>query len=189
MFFGFKEFVNPHDLFALTNLNSDDLADIIAKKKFLGFQAFRDTDKLQTSFQAIIDNPIFAKHIDDGKVASLITLIDALRVLNENIKHRKNLYKDTSEVSDELLFVKGQEINPANPSDSYLLLKTIDEEKGVVIDSAHFAKYRESYLLKYFKVPEDQVFVLMLLYQDIFKAVDEVIDNWDKMILLNPSNI
>jgi len=189
LFYGYKGFINPHDLFELLDLSGDQLVNIFKEKKFLGFQLFRDTDKLQTSFQVIVENPIFAKYIDDGKVASLITLINALHLLNENVKKRRDLFTKTNETVSDYTVVNGQTMNPANPPDSFILLKKADKEKGIVIDSGNFAKYRQEELLTLFVVPEDQAFVLMLLYKEIFEAVEKVIENWDQSIMLNPALI
>jgi hypothetical protein len=189
LFYGYKGFINPHDLFELLELSGDQLANLFKEKKFLGFQLFRDTDKLQTSFQAIIDNPIFAKHIDDGKVASLLTLINSLYLLNENIKNRRDLFTQTKETAGEYTVVSGQTMNPGNPPDSFMLLKNVDAEKGMVVDSGNFAKYRQAQLLSFFVVPEDQAFVLMLLYKEVFEAMENVIEHWDRSIMLNPALI
>jgi hypothetical protein len=189
LFYGYKSFITPHDLFALLDLNNDEFLKLIKGKEFLGFQLFRDTEKLQISFQAIIDNPIFAKHIDDGKVASLITLINALYLFNENIKNRRDLFKKTTKVASEFRVVNGHSMNNANPPNSVMLIKKIDDEKGVVMDAGEFPKYRQDNLLHYFMVSDKEVSVLVLLYEDIFRAIEEVIKNWDGSITLDPSMI
>lgn len=150
LFYGYKDFISPRDLFALLDLEESELNDLIRDKKFLGFQLFRDTASLQNSFQQIIDNPIFARHIDDEKVASLITLIDALALFNENIKNRKGFLLATGERNNDFMLVNGKVLNPANPDDSFMLLQKVNGDNGIVRDSGQFPKYRQNDLLKYF---------------------------------------
>lgn len=85
----------------------------------MGFQLFRDTEKLQSSFQAIIDNPIFAKHIDDARVASLVTLINALYLLNENIRNRREFFEKTEKTTYRFWVINGHEMNEDNPKHGF----------------------------------------------------------------------
>lgn len=187
LFYGYKDFVTPEDLFGLLELSDDELEKLIRSKNFLGFQLFKDSYVLQKSFQDVIDNPIFARHIDDEKVASLITLIEALRLFNENVKNRKDLFKPTGETEKGYQIIDGHLLDPDNPNNSFILAKILDEENSAVRDSGQFPRHREPELLKYFTVPEDQSFIMMLLYKDVFQAIDQVIENWGGSIMLNPA--
>lgn len=189
LFYGYKGFITPRDLFALVDLTEPELSELFKAREFMGFQLFKDTASLQDSFQAIVNHPIFAKHIDDDKVASLITLGNALYLLNENIANRRELFMKTDKKSTEFRAVEGTTIEAGNQPGKFLLLKTIDNEKGVVMDSGDFAKYRQPELLTFFRVPDDQVFVLVLLFRDVFSAVGDVIEKWGGSIMLNPALI
>lgn len=177
----------PRDLFTLVDLTEQELSELLSAGDFMGFQLFKNTESLQDSFQAIVNNPIFAKHIDDDKVAALIKLGNALYLLNENLANRRELFRKTEKTVSGFRTIEGTAVEAGNKPGKFLLLKTIDQEKGVVMDSGDFTRYRQADLLTFFKVAEDQVFVLVLLLKEVFSAVGAVIDQWGGSIVLDPA--
>lgn len=189
LFYGYKGFITPRDLFNLVDLTEQELSELLSADDFMGFQLFKNTESLQDSFQAIVNNPIFAKHIDDDKVAALIKLGNALYLLNENLANRRELFRKTEKTVSGFRTIEGTAVEAGNKPGKFLLLKTIDQEKGVVMDSGDFTRYRQADLLTFFKVAEGQVFVLVLLFKEVFSAVGAVINQWGGSIMLDPARI
>ena len=59
--------------------------------------------------------------------------------------------------STEYKLVRGKDLNPTNPSNGYILLKMIDNEKGVVISSGDFEEVDLKCLLNYYSINKKRI--------------------------------
>lgn len=128
----------------LFKIKQNEIITILKEKEFFGFQLFKISKETENYFNQVLENSFILSRLEDKHVLILIQLVNALKNLERSLLNLNNLYilKDKEELQKKYKVIKGTDINPDNITypNRYILLKQIDNEKGIVEDSGDFRK-------------------------------------------------
>ncbi len=167
------------DLFAaiqtFLNLSKEDLLANLKGKKILGFYLFKVFDeygnKIHNYINQALGSPYYNREI-------LNSLIDIYEWFAEYSKFRTNffskLFMETKEKEDDLFIIKGSNMTTDKLPNRYILMKRIDEEKGIVSNFGDFPIGVIPNLTNYFILNEN----ILDRYCDIIFLLISSINKW-----------
>ncbi len=111
----------------------------IQKRKFIGFQVFKNFDNNAQNFRNLLNQIITSNYYQRELSVILIQLIKWIESFNKFISLRTspNLFVNLNEETTEYFSIYGPDINPTN-KESYILLRKLNNEYGQVVDFGDF---------------------------------------------------
>lgn len=177
LLFGYKGKSAPEMLQLVTNLTNEEIEKNIKAQKLIGFQIFKNFQIHEKKFREIADSAISSVHQNREMARPLVELVswvsryDALN----SPRNKDTWFKEINESSIDYKIVPPSKMakNDDLPN-RYILLKKIDEEKGVVTDFGDFTYLqRIQSLLNYYELNEENVATLISIIRHFIDAVDD----------------
>ncbi len=138
------------------NLTKEDIAALISKRMFLGFQVFKQWGVNESNLLEIVDTSMGAHYNSEAMkaVVNIIKWLGGFDKLNSS-KTAQDLFSDRGEVSTQYTLISGIEMNKSNGKYPYryILLLKLDQQRGQVTDFGDFVeKHRVQKLLTMFEM-------------------------------------
>lgn len=152
-------------------MTHDELLKELFEKNLLGFQLFKDNDKNLQDFVSLYNNQVYLNFLGEKEKYSLAKIIlqfkDFISIINDH-----NIY-DKKETITNYDIINANQINENNPQNSYILLKKIDKQKGVVMDSGIFYKEQVPNLLYLYRIKSDAIEIVVEKILDLALEINE----------------
>jgi len=171
--------LNPESVKVICNLNERELAKMLTGCEYLGFQVKKNWESSIKDISEKIHNNQIINRMNADLLCIVISLLKSIHGFELFIRRVDYLSK-TEKQSREYRIISGTELNPIENNklpDRLILLKKIDEERGIVIDFGDFKKYQAVDLLNYYKIKNEFVNDLSELINDIIVSINEWISN------------
>lgn len=174
----------------MLSLDYEGIKDKIVKRRFLGFQVFKNFKKIELELTNILMNitasTYFKKEIGII-IVNLIKWINRFDKFN-SLRQSPDLFVSNGEKTDKYKTVFSQDINPKN-EEGYLLLEVIDDSRGRVIDSGQIQeKQKVDSMLNYFFINEKHSTLYVGLIHDFIQLIDKWISLTNDEFLIDNLN-
>ena len=157
------------------NLSKEDLSDNLKGKKILGFYLFKMFDEYESNIHNYINQALGSPYYNREILNSLI---DIYEWFAEYSKFRTNyfskLFTATKEKEQDLFIMKGSDKTTDKLPNRYILMKKIDEEKGIVCNFGDFPIGVIPNLTNYFTLNEN----VLDRYSEIIFLLISSINKW-----------
>lgn len=176
---GYEFQLNPKSVKNICELKKDDLKKIISEGEYLGFQVKKNWEYSIESVSEKIQNNQIINKMDSDLLCIIISFLQSIHSFELFIKRMEYLEK-TEEKADDYKIIYGSQLNPIENNkfpDRLILLKKIDDEKGVVTDFGDFKKYQAVDLLSYYRIKKECVDYLVEIINNIIVAISEWLSN------------
>lgn len=162
---------NANDYNLILHMTRDELLKELFEKELLGFQLFKDNNQNLHEFVSLYNNQVYLNFLGEKEKYSLAKILlqfkDFLRIINDHSIYNKK------EITTDYDIVNANQINENNPQNSYILLKKIDEQKRVVMDSGTFHKKQLSNLLYLYRIKSDAIETVIEKILDLALEINE----------------
>ncbi|HLO53139.1 MAG TPA: hypothetical protein VK169_02565 [Saprospiraceae bacterium] len=177
MLFGYKGKSAPELLQLVTYLTDEEIEKAIKSQKLIGFQVFKNFQVHERKFREIADIAISSVHQNKEMARPLVELVGwvaRFEALNSP-RNNDNWFKEIKETSKEYRVVHPSQMDKNdNLPNRYILLKTIDEEKGIVTDFGDFIyKPRIQKLINFYTIDENNLSTFVSIIRHFNNAVDD----------------
>lgn len=175
-----------YDYARLLNSNITDIINLISDDNFLGFEFYKNILLNINEFTNFFKDELETYFLSDKEKRILAKMIYALRNYKQIIL--SDQFLDFKQISSEYKVIDGKDLNPKNPSNTYLLLKALDAEKGQVISSGNFEGIDKSLLLNIYSVNDKMKNVYAKSLHDIISIINDWIRTTGNYFIYNLRN-
>jgi len=140
----------------LLKLDNKAVIEMVTHISPLGFQIFKDWGDTNKYFSDALQNPLALKVFNTKQLITLIQLLKAIQIFENNLKTEDN-FKFITDKSDKFKIAKGTDINFRNvilPNRWVLLEKTQKNDEHIVRDFGDFDQYFENKLISQYEITE-----------------------------------
>ncbi|MFB1100376.1 hypothetical protein [Terribacillus sp. JSM ZJ617] len=160
----------------LLSMEYSDIKDVLGKRRFLGFQVFKNFEKIEKELTTILMNITASAYFKKEIGVSIVNLIRWINRFDKfnSLRQSPDLFVTSGEKTDKYRVLFGPDINPQN-EEIYLLIKVIDDSHGQVTDSGQFQeKQKVDQMLDYVSMNKNYIEIYAgLLYEFI-----QLINKW-----------
>lgn len=186
IFNGYESAINLQEIWKMLSLSKEDIQKELYERKYLGFTVLKDWVIYKEKIEFIMNQPFFTQNAEPSYVSSLIKVAKCLEIM-ATVYSDNQLFTDTLESASNYKVINGQEMNPDNPKDEYLLLKQIEgKPEGIVIDFGAIRKYNVNRLLKYQTIGGDKFFKWHISIHELFKGIENWVENTGNYLIIDP---
>lgn len=185
LFFNYEKQFTLEGVWELLNFTSEDIQKHLFEREFLGFTILKDWQVYMQKLQETMNQPFFTQNAEPIYVSSLIKLIRGLEVMTTVTSDHK-LFIDTNKKVDGYKTIDGNKENPDNPKDTYLLLKNISADKGIVIDFGTIKKYNVPRLLNLQRIKSERFFAFSKGIEELLKGIETWTKNTGNHLIIDP---
>ena len=156
----------------------------------MGFQIKKNWDVNIKNITNKICNNQIVNRINNDLLCIIIKILRILHAL-ESYLENSNYFIQTQNTLTDFKIISGEELNPIeNKSlpNRLILLKKMDEEKGIVVDFGDFYKYRSNNLLNIYKINDEAVEELSSIIHGLIIALTEWMTSTGFKFILDPTN-
>ena len=175
--YGFQ--LNPKNVKNICELKKNDLKKLISEGEYLGFQVKKNWEYSIESVSSKIHSNQIINKMNSDLLCIIISFLQSIHSFELFIK-RSDYLEKTEKKADDYKIICGSQLNPIENNklpDRLILLKKIDDEKGVVIDFGDFKKYQTVDLLNYYRIKKEYVDYLVEIINNIIVGVKEWISS------------
>jgi hypothetical protein len=171
--------LNPKSVKSICELKKEGLKKLISEGEYLGFQVKKNWEYSIESVSGKIQNNQIINKMDSDLLCIIISFLQSIHNFELFIE-RVDYLEKTGKKAEDYKIVSGTQLNPIENDklpNRLILLKKIDDEKGVVIDFGDFKKYQAVDLLNYYRVKKGYVDYLTEIINSAIMAISEWISN------------
>ena len=189
MLFGYKGKSAPELLQLVMNLTDEEIEKAIKSQKLIGFQIFKNLQVHEKKFREITDSAISSVHQNREMARPLVELVswvarfDALN----SPRNKDTWFKEIKGSTKEYKIVPPSQIGKNdNFPNRYILLKKLDEEKGIVTDFGDFIyKPWIQKLTNFYELNENNLTTFISIIRHFITAVDDWLNLTNGEIILD----
>ena len=189
MLFGYKGKSAPELLQLVMNLTDEEIEKAIKSQKLIGFQIFKNLQVHEKKFREITDNAISSVHQNREMARPLVELVswvarfDALN----SPRNKDTWFKEIKGSTKEYKIVPPSQIGKNdNLPNRYILLKKLDDEKGIVTDFGDFIyKPWIQKLTNFYELNENNLTTFISIIRHFITAVDDWLNLTNGEIILD----
>lgn len=170
----FRETEDNYDKYnyaKLLNLTEEEIADILKDKKYLGFFLFRNIKHSIADFTNAFNDKLEVYFLAEEERKIIAKLIFALRAYASCLDVDREVFVKVGE-TNEYFVVGGRQVNIENDKESYILLKPINKDKGIVIAGGKLEKTDKKEALNYFEINKADIRYLSSIIFSIVNCVN-----------------
>lgn len=189
LLFGYEGKSAPEMLQRVSNLTDKEIKETIKSQKPIGFQIFKNLQVHEKKFREIADSAISSVHQNRGIARPIIELVswvgrfDALNSPRNDDKWFKELNSMDANYTVIPPSQTGQNDDLPN---RFILLKKLNEEKGIVSDFGDFIyKPRIEKLTNYYELDDNNITSLVSIIRHFITAVDDWLDLTNGEIIID----
>lgn len=163
------------DIVDTINLKKEELATLLKTEKRIGFQIFKKFEVDEQNIQSLLNNSLLLQSMSNEQIICIIKLLQSMRQLSL-LRRESDLFIATDEKLSNYKAIKGSSINPTNNilPNRYMLLKSISNDKSLVVDFGDFTDQIKEDCNKVYEVNIKQE---ELLIETLFELLSNV-NNW-----------
>lgn len=184
LIYGYNYGLAQENLGKLLSIEYDDLELNLYEKKFLGFTIFKDWESFVSNLEGLINQPFFIQNADAVMTSSILKIIRSVRSVSAFHIHN-DIFNMGLETND-FKVIDGKKMNTDNPKDGYLLLRSINSEKGIVVDWGKIKIKSIRKMLTYYTIKSDifKEYSSHLFY--LIKNIELYVDKFGNEFVLDP---
>jgi len=171
----YKFRLNPKGVKDICELKRENVMKIISESEYLGFQVKKNWEYSIESVRGKIENNQIISRMDSDLLCIIINFLQSIYSFELFIKRVDYLEKTEKKTCDYKI-VTGEQLNPIENNklpDRLILLKKIDNEKGIVVDFGDFKKYQAVDLLSYYRIKKEYADYLAEIINNIIVVISE----------------
>jgi len=136
-----------------------DIKKALKNKELLGFQIFKHWEESESYFSRLLENSFVLSKLEDEQIIIIIKMINAMRNFQNFCLNINNFFEIGQYIKKEFAILDLKHAHRENLKypERLILIKKIDEDKGIVIDFGDFKVYMKPYLLKKYKIKEEKL--------------------------------
>jgi len=177
MLFGYQGKSAPELMQLIMNLTDKEIEESIKSQKLIGFQIFKNFQIHEKKFREIADSAISSVHQNREMARPIIELVswvgryDALN----SPRSEDRWFKELNSTAKEYKVIPPTQIGENdNLPNRFILLKKIDEEKGIVTDFGDFIyKPRIKNLINFYEFDNNNLTTFISIIRHFISAVDD----------------
>ena len=189
MLFGYQGKSAPELLQLVTNLTDEEIKKAIKSQKLIGFQIFKNFQVHERKFREITDSAISSIHQNREMARPLVELVSWVARFDALNSPRNNDtgFKESKGATKEYKIVPPSQIGKNdNLPNRYILLKKLDEEKGIVTDFGDFTyKPWIQKLTNFYELDENNLTTFISIIRHFITAVDDWLNLTNGEIILD----
>lgn len=187
IFYGYDVAINLQEIWKLLSLSKDDIQRELYERKHLGFTVLKDWTNYKEKIEEIMNQPFFTQNAEPKYVSTLIKVVRGLEVM-ATVYSDPSLFYEISGTASNYKVIDGQQLNPDNPKDAYLLLREIEgNPEGIVIDFGTIRKYNKTKLLKYQSIGGEKFMKWSFGFHELFKSIESWVENTGNYLIIDPN--
>ena len=176
--------IDKYNYSRLLNSSEDEIANLIAKEKYLGFELFKNITLNIEEFVEFFKDDIETYFLSEKEKRLLAKMVYALR------EYKRILYNDKilEFIEKDTLYkiISGNNVNQNNPKNSMIMVEPIGDQKAVVISGGNFKTQDLGILLNKYSICKDaQPFFTRSIYS-IVQTVNDWIRETGNYFILSP---
>jgi hypothetical protein len=144
--FGYDKMFTNSNMWNFLQLRQAEFEQKLIDRNFFGFTVLKDWEPPREHLRSTMNEPFFVQHAHNSFTQPLVRIIRNLSLVGSILTNEK-IFKRTLLPASGYTVIYGKDMNSDNPPDRYLLLKTIDADKGIVIDFGDFRPSDKDHLL------------------------------------------
>ena len=180
MLWGYTKKTAPELMQLLMNLTDKEIVELIKSQELIGFQIFKNFQVQENKFKEIADSAISSVHQNREMARPIIEFVSWVgRFDSLNSPRRESTwFKELHSPSTQYMVIPpSQKRNEDNLPSRFILLKRVDEEKGIVTDFGDFIyKPRIKKLINLYKADENNLSSFISVIRHFITAVNEWLD-------------
>lgn len=160
----------------LLNLGLEEIKEIIVKRKFLGFQVFKNFKNIEVELTNILKNITASNYYKREIGIAIVKIIKWINHFDKfnSLRQSPDLFVSTSEKTNEYNALFNQDLNPNN-DEGYILIKILDDSKAQVVDFGEIQeKEKINLMLNYVYIKENY----SELYSKLIYEFNQLIKKW-----------
>jgi len=147
---------------SLPYMKQMDIEKVLENREFFGFQVFKHWEESESYFSKLLENSFVLSKLEDEQIIVVIKMINAMRNFQKFCLNVDNFFEieaktQYAEKEFAILDLRHTNQNNLRHPERFILIKKIDEDKGIVVDFGDFKEYMKPYLLKKYKIKEDKL--------------------------------
>lgn len=182
--YGYDHSLSQENISKLLDTKYEQLEYNLYEKKLLGFTILKDWESFVDKFESLINQPFFIQNADTKTTTLILKIIKSLRNISAFSIHN-DVFNIGAETED-FRVINGQEMNPDNPKDEYLLLKKIDSEKGIVVDWGKIKTKNMRKMLTYHTIKSGNFKNYSVQLLDLINTIELYVEKSDNEFILDP---
>ncbi|MEK4205488.1 MULTISPECIES: hypothetical protein [Paenibacillus] len=167
----------------LLHSTHQDIRGIIDKETFMGFELFKNIFLNISEFTEFFKDEIETFFLSSNEKRLIAKTIYALRAYKEIMLNEKMLKFEKLVTCHKV--VSGKSLNPSNAPNSYLLIKEINQEKGIVVSSGNFENIDTKILLNMYTISEEMKLTFVHCVHDIITLTNDWIRDTGNYFIYN----
>lgn len=171
----FAEGVERYNYYKLLNSTEEDIKGYSSDTTLLGFELYRNISLNINEFIDFFKDEIETYFLSDSEKRLIVKMVYALRAYRDLMYNQGILEIRSIDTMHKV--VRGTDINKNNDKNSYILLKAIDAEKGVVVSSGSFDERDVGKLLNIYSIKEES----KTIYTKCVYEIIQLTNNWIKL--------
>ena len=147
---------------SLPYMKQEDIEKILGNREFFGFQIFKHWEESESYFSKLLGNSFVLSKLEDEQIITIIKMVNVMRNFQDFCLRMDNFVE--IEIKDRfikrdfaILDLRYAHRDNLRYPERLILIKKIDEDKGIVVDFGDFKEYMKPYLLKKYKIKEDKL--------------------------------
>lgn len=185
IFYGYEKPYTFDEIIKMLSLTKEDIIRQLFESKHLGFTVLKDWRVYMSKIETIMNQPFFIQNAESKYINSLIKIIRSLEII-ATVYSNKNVFENIGLSTKAYTVVEGKEMNPDNPKDSYMLLRVVEKEQGIVIDFGTIQKYNINDCLNYLTFNRENFIAWVFGIHEVFKSIENWIENTGNTLLIDP---
>lgn len=153
--FGYEKYKTLNSIKELFLLNEANIKNQIQVGEFLGFQIFKQYEKIEEELRILVDKIITSTHYKTETIVPLIKIIKWIGGFEKlhSLRTNPSLFLLIDEKCNQYKSICGQTLDLQNTKTGYLLLYKVDNLHGQVIDFGDFTeKIKIDNQLNYYRI-------------------------------------
>ena len=169
----------------MLSMNQKEITDELFERKHIGFTVLKDWRTYMSKIENIMNQPFFTQNAESKYISALIKVIGSIEVMCV-IYQNLNLFTNTGEKTDLYKVIDGNELNPENPKDEFLLVKNLKEGGVQVVDFGTIRKYNIDNGLNFMTINGDNFMNWSRSIKELFESIDLWVENTGNHLLIDP---
>lgn len=184
--YGYDESLSSENVWTLLSLSQQQVQELLSGRQFLGFTVLKEWEESLRNLQTVINQPFFVQHAESTFINAILRVVKSLELITSITKGDK-LFEDSDVGVEGYKVVHGPEMDPDNLKDHYILLRELDSEKRIVIDSGEIKPFNKSRMLRLQKVKSEKLNSFASVLHMLLASLDNWIKKTGNIIHIGPS--
>ena len=175
------------DIQTFLNISKKELIECLTNKKILGFYLLKNFQEYKKKFHKIISEALCSPYYKREILHAIIDIYEWFSLYEKFwTEYSSKFFIRLEEKEDNLFVIHSSKISINNKlSQRYLLMKRIDDEKGIVLNFGDFAPEIIPNLTQYYKLNTDYLENYAAIIMSLIEAINKWVDMTNREIIVD----